>query len=617
MQQVINKLLDDFEISDIECGSVQFFLDKNNVLVHKNILITDIAKKNNGNILKIKSFLQSKLNSFSINDLQKIFESLIPPKDRKINGAFFTPCLITDYITSELVKSDNQKICDPSCGCGAFLIAAIKFLNSKFNKSIANIIEDNIFGIDILDYSVRRCKIILSLLALVNKEDKESYAFNIRQFDSLNADWSKEFPLIMKNGGFDILVGNPPYVKYQDLSDKIRKELYENWRTLKTGTYNIYFAFFELGMKLLNAEGQLGYITPNNYFTSLAGIHLREFLQVNRYIKKIIDFNHLRLFDAQTYTCITFLSRTKRNYFLFDRIEKEKNAHLLKNCEFSKVNYDYLDRKKWRLLKEIDQINIKKIEALGEKLGTVVDIRVGIATCKDAIYFIDGQTLQGGYYKKVYDNETFLIEKAITKPIVKISDFKSQEELRQNTRRIIFPYSLKNGKAFLISRHELREKYPQCYNYLLAAKKELEGRDKGQVKYEEWYAYARTQGLTFFGEKLVTPTFSSKPRFLYIKDPETLFCNGYGIFAKKEPSSLFDRTMNLEILAKTLNSKIMAYYIDKTSVSIEGGYPCYQKNFIERFSSIKFDKNDLTYLEREKIQQKIDEFLVRKYEINI
>lgn len=617
MEQFIYKFVENFDIIDIENSSIQFFLEKNNIAVSKNKLILDILKKSSTNITKIKNLLNNRFDKLSIDELEKIFELLIPHKDRKINGAFFTPSFITDYITTELVKSENQKICDPSCGCGAFLIAAIKILNKKFDKSIAEIINNNIYGCDILEYCVRRCKIILSLLALMNNEDNETYSFNIYQLDSLNTNWSNAFSSAMNRGGFDVVIGNPPYVKYQDLPDKIRKELYKNWSTLKTGTYNLYFAFFELGIKIMKEGGQLGYITPNNYFTSLAGVHLREFLQFNRYIKKIIDFNHLRIFDAQTYTCITFLIKTKNEYFLFERVDKEKNIPFIKNCTFSKVKYDDLDQIKWRLLREKDKINIKKIETCGEQLRSIVDIRVGIATCKDSIYFVDGDTLKDGYYKKIYNNTSFLIEQEITKSIIKISDFRSQEELDRNKRRFIFPYHLKNGKAILLNEDQLRKEYPRCYDYFLAAKPELETRDKGKVKYEEWYAYARTQGLTFFGEKLVTPTFSSKPRFLYAKDPDSLFCNGYGIFLKKETSSLFGTALDLKILAMVLNSAIMAYYVNRTSVSIEGGYPCYQKNFIERFTITSLMKDDLNYLRKEKVPEKIDKLLIKKYGIDL
>ena len=120
------------------------------------------------------------------------------------------------------------------------------------------------------------------------------------------------------------------------------------------------------------------------------------------------------------------------------------------------------------------------------------------------------------------------------------------------------------------------KKYPKCYEYLYAIKNELSKRDKGKKKYESWYAYGRKQGVDTYGLKLLTPTFSKKPRFLLDSDEFSLFCNGYAIFEKNG--------VDLRIIQKILNSIVMDYYINKTSVNIEGGFPCFQKNFIELFS---------------------------------
>jgi len=359
--------------------------------------------------------------------------------------------------------------------------------------------------------TVRRCKILLALLALENGEDVRNINFNIVRDDSLEVDWNALFPEVFSNGGFDVVIGNPPYVKFQDLQNSLRKKLYDNWLTLKKGNYNLYFAFFELGIKILRDDGILGYITPNNYFTSISGVYLREFLSQNKYIYKIVDFNHLKLFEAQTYTCVSFLNKQTKETFLYEKIQKEQLLKNLFHIEYSKIHFNSLNNRKWRLLRSKDQGNIRKIENAAIRLCDLVDIRVGIATCKDAIYFIDGNTLKDGYCQKRYNNRNYFIEKDVTRPIVKISDFKDQKALDNNKRRIIFPYNLVGSKMEIIPEDDFKEKHPQCYKYFVAVKEELSTRDKGKTEYPAWYAYARTQGLGFQGEKLLTPTFSSKP----------------------------------------------------------------------------------------------------------
>ncbi len=619
MQKGLEKILDKYSALTIETALVQLFVETNDVLVKRNSLIKKILGDKSREVLTAKTLLASKVETKNITDLVNIFELLVPHNDKKINGAFFTPKLITDFMVSQTITSSSQKICDPSCGCGAFLIAAAIFISNKFKKDIIDIIEENLYGIDIAEYSVRRAKILLSLLALNNSEDKENIQFNLGAADSLALDWKKLFPEISKGGGFDVVMGNPPYVKFQDLTKNLREALYRDWRTLKTGNYNLYFAFFELGVGLIKADGVLGYITPNNYFTSLAGVQLREYLESKRLIQKIIDFNHLKLFEAQTYTCITFLKKERDPFFYYERVDDYEVLNHLNKLRYSKIYFRDLENKKWRLLRNTDQENIKIIESTGKKLGDIVDIRVGIATCKDSVYFIDGGTLKKDYYLKSYKGKEYQIEKSITKSIAKISDFRIRNDVVKNNRRIIFPYQKINGKVEVIEEKEFKQLYPRCYEYLLAAKTELATRDKGRIDYPEWYAYARTQGLNFFGKKLLTPTFSSEPRFLLEGDENSLFCNGYAIYLAEKPNLFSDieQQLDLDALAKILNSRVMDYYIKRTSVSIEGGYPCYQKNFIELLGIPDFTLGELSFLNSEGDKKNIDNFLIEKYGINI
>lgn len=614
MNKDLPKIINKYETEAIENALVQLFVEQNNIVIKNNILVKKIIKDFSESVVSAKLELKEIFQSKEIADFVNIFELLVPNKDKKINGAFFTPKLVTDYIVSETVKNSNQKVCDPSCGCGAFLISVAKFISEKFNKSVIDVIENNLFGVDIADYSVQRAKILLTLLALKNNEDKKEIKFNLKNGNSLSSDWVKIF-----NTQFDVVIGNPPYVKFQDLDNDLRIKLNTDWKTLNTGNFNLYFAFFELGIKIMKKDGILAYITPNNYFTSLAAVPLRKYLESNKLIDKILDFNHLKLFEAQTYTCITFLKWSKKDYFDYERVDHYEMLNKLENLKFSKMLFSDLNNKKWRLLKQEDQINIKKIETIGEKLGEVVDIRVGIATCKDKIYFIDGDTLEKELYHKVYNGEKYKIEKESTKPIAKISDFKIQKELDNNPRRIIFPYQKNNGKVEIIKEEQFKKIYPHCYEYLLVAKTELETRDKGNVEYPEWYAYARTQGLNFLGEKLLTPTFSAEPRFLLEQDQNALFCNGYAVYLidKQDLFSKANQKLSLNVLRKILNSCVMDYYIKRTSVSIEGGYPCYQKNFIELFGIPNFTEKEIKFLDTDISKKEIDNFLIKKYGVTI
>ncbi len=96
-----------------------------------------------------------------------------------------------------------------------------------------------------------------------------------------------------------------------------------------------------------------------------------------------------------------------------------------------------------------------------------------------------------------------------------------------------------------------------------------------------------------------------------------MFCNGYAIFEKQKQGLFQDDNFKLDLLAKILNSRVMDYYIKKTSVSIEGGYPCFQKNFIELFGIPEFSEKDIQYLLKTEKKEDLDNFLIKKYGINI
>ncbi|MBS1769724.1 MAG: hypothetical protein JSS77_08670, partial [Acidobacteria bacterium] len=251
---------------------------------------------------------------------------------------------------------------------------------------------------------------------------------------------------------------------------------------------------------------------------------------------------------------------------------------------------DQLNVKKWRLLKEADIENVRNIERAGMAIGSMFEIVVGIATLKDSVYFVNDYEFDGPYLRIHRDGREHLIEAAITRSVYKISEMRSEDDIRSNTRRIICPYYTDRKPAVAIPEEVMRRDFPGAFDYLAEYRAVLQERDKGKVLFTPFYAWGRTQGLTRRGLKLIVPTFSKYPRFLGAVDEDAFFTNGYGIYLRQQdPGFLGDanpllREENLDVTARILNSAVMDYYVRMTSVFIQGGYPCYQKNFIERFS---------------------------------
>ena len=587
----LENLLRKYPKEDLINHLIFSFLKKHNIKT-KNKLILDYVKKYTSSSIHIKDF------DYSFESIQEAFECLIDDKKRDRYGIVYTPNMIVDYIVNETVKKNSKTICDPSCGTGVFLVCAVKKLHKLTGKPVSEIIERNIYGSDILDEHIEYCKILLTLYMLSTKEEKRNISFNLKACNSLTFDWKKENP-----EGFDVVLGNPPYVRIQDITKEEKEELKAKWITCN-GAYNLYFTFFEMGMSILNKKGVLGYITANSFFTSFAGKSLRQWLQQNKYVDRIIDFTHLTLFNATSYTCIIFMDKKYKTKIGYNYINKYEDLNKIHKIKFSDNLYSDLEYNKWRLLRTDERVIIQKIENTGKPLGIIADIRSGIATLKDKIFFVPYSSKN--LIEKSHNGKKYFIEKNITRNIIKIPDIDDGLTVMP-THKIIFPYKKINGKYELIPEEIMKSDYPKCYEYLCCVKSILASRDKGKKQYPGWYSYGRKQGFNISCDKLLTPTFSNRPRFILDNSMEdSFFCNGYAIHNSEIP---------LNIIQKILNSVIMDYYITRTSVFVEGGYSCFQKNFIEKFGIPEFSNSEMKRIECMTVPE-LDKTLMQKYDVN-
>lgn len=555
--------------------------------------------------LGVETVLKANNFPFDLEIIIEFFEMMLDKNTVDENGIVFTPKYIADYIVKSTFENleewdDSISIIDPGCGCGIFLVAASEYVHTKFNVPMKTILEKNIYGMDIEPDNARRCKLVLQLLN-AKYHNELANINNIHFCDSLKDNWTKRLNIT----SCDYVIGNPPYVNPHDLNKETVAFLKKTFSTTKAGVFNIFYAFIEQSMKYISERGTLGFIIPNNFLTIKSALDLRSFLQKGKYIKSILDFGDNMVFKpVRTYNCIILLDKQKRDNFHYCSLETcEDIPTALSEIHFSSMETDRLDENGWKLVDEKTHKNLMKIENQGRSIKAF--IRTGIATLRDGVYIVDRDNK--GFYKNL-ENKRFDIELDIVKPIFKIPELKLHENLEDAKRHIIFPYYKKDGKFVLYSEEELQNNFPLTYQYLLASKKELDSRDKGKPNPAGWYAYGRTQGLNKYGKKLLFPTFAKKPKFIYVQNEYALFCNGYAVFE--------DEYIDLDIMCKILNSVIMEYYVSQTSYPIEGGYYCYQKKYIERFSIPFFTVEELTFLKKAS-QDEVNTFLFEKYQLEI
>ncbi|MDI6768736.1 MAG: N-6 DNA methylase [Anaerolineales bacterium] len=618
------KLIGDYGMENIRAAILQHWANSSGVSL-KTLKGNSTTQKflsggNSKDISYLVNYFGAWLPKPTLKDIEKSFELGLDINHRKSYGTVYTPEYIIDYLTKHSLKfawKDRNKlpvICDPSCGSGGFLLRIAEILEADYGISGEKAFAESIIGIDIDKQALEQAKCLIELYLASKGKQIPNLEDSLIEIDTLVSDKKKILFLSRAPEGFDVIVTNPPYVKFQNLEDDYRQTLLDKYNGLASGNFSLSVLFLIKGFELLSPNGYLGVITQNNLFTSLAGKNIREYLQNQECIQRIIDFSHHKVFDnASAYTCLIILVKQKTPEFDFGTISQsaDLNFKSLDNLDFAKIQVSRLKPIKWRLGKDYHLENLKKIENIGKTLKEVANIKVGFATLKDSVFFVR-QRDNGCYVSSPKSNE-YQIETEITRPAVKISELKKEGDLLKNNRRIIFPYYKKNNAYKLIPELELQRDFPNAYAYLLESRQILETRDKGKKSYENWYAWARTQGMEAPAPKLLTKTFSKFPQF-FMDNTDQLFCNGYAVSAKQ--ATLFEPSLPIEVLGGILNSKIMYYYAKLTSFQIEGDYQCYQKNFIERFGIPNLTSDMMDEILK-KNQDEVDRYLALIYGIDM
>ena len=216
----------------------QLTILENRFLLKYSIVENQIQEWNS--LMKFIEIITEEIEVFDIERLIELFEFVISPEDRIVTGAIYTPKEIREYIVSETFRTCNNlydaKIADISCGCSGFLLSAVKKLREQTQKSFFDIFNENIFGLDIQEYSITRSKLLLSLYAVTEGEDIETFNFNLHTGDALIFNWEEK---IEDFQGFQIIVGNPPYVRVRNLEKSVRENL-QKWEVCDTGNPDLY-----------------------------------------------------------------------------------------------------------------------------------------------------------------------------------------------------------------------------------------------------------------------------------------------------------------------------------------------------------------------------------------
>jgi hypothetical protein len=461
-----------------------------------------------------------------------------------------------------------MRIVDPACGSGAFLVAAFDLLAGEYHRTIARvetlggtidfdsfdeIVTKNLYGVDLNAESVeitrlslwlktaRRDHRLQNLEATIKTGDSliEDKAFTERPFD-----WRAAFADVFAQGGFDIVIGNPPYVRMEFI--KPFKPYLEEHYVVAADRADLYAYFFEREANLLKEGGRLGYISSSTFFRTGSGENLRTFLTDDLAIEAVVDFGDLQIFEGvTTYPAILTLRKAKEENgeLAYLKIGGVMPAELGRTFdeEAQKMPRARLGKGSWRLE--------------GDALARLRD---KIAKGRKTLGEVYGAPLRGIVTGL---NEAFVIDTETRNRLVK-ADPKSADLLKPFLRgENIKRWRVEPEGLWLINTPKGKvniEDYPAIRDWLLPFKDQLEKRATKQ----EWWELQQAQ-LAYHNAlestKIVFPDMSQGPKFTL--DSSNGFCGNTAYFIPSDDAALLGY----------MNSTLFWWFVFGLAEGLRGG----------------------------------------------
>lgn len=484
----------------------------------------------------------------------------------------------------------NIKIIDPACGSGAFLITAFEFLlnynkylddkifdlvgtSDLFSDRTKEILQNNIFGVDLNKESVEITKLSLWLKTADKNKTLASLENNIKCGNSLIDDpeiagnlafnWEKEFPEIFANGGFDIVVGNPPYVK-EDIGKNAFNGLHQH--LCYQGKMDLWYFFGWLALTISKKESAyISFIAPNNWITNDGASKFRNKINDCATIFEYIDFNNFMIFEeAQIQTMIYIMKndnklekyKFKYSKILNNKIAKEEIMHFLQKLENNNFEYfdvdinrvDYKD-KLFNFNSEKNRNVLNKIKANAnfylkkEEIFSGIDIGQDFINAKSLEILGDDFKIGDGIFnlsEEEYNSYNFFNnEKEIIKPFYTTKEVNRYYFNKKNKYWVIYTTSKFKNPQEIID-------YPNI-------KKHLDKFSKVITSDNKPYGLHRARNEEIFkGEKILSIRKHERPAFSYVT-LDTYVNRTFNIIKT-------DR-VNLKYLLVLLNSKLTKFWL--------------------------------------------------------
>ncbi len=406
-------------------------------------------------------------------------------------------------------------------------------------------------------------------------------------------DWNAEFRDVMRAGGFDAVVGNPPYIRIQALKEwaPIEVEHYKRaYRAAGKGNYDIYVVFVERGLQLLNPRGRLGFILPHKFFNAKYGEPLRGVIAEGRHVNQIIHFEEQQVFSgATTYTCLLFLSNQPQDQFQFIKASDLAAWRIGGEQQSGFLSAENVTESDWNFSIDTNAPIIAKLKQMPTTLGDIAHIFVGTQTSADTVFVLDNSRIEGEFvigYSQELEQEV-QVEAGIVKPFLRGKEIRRYQPI-ESTSSLICPYLIDEESVQPMKESDLSRQFPLAYAYLKNCKAKLASREKGKFKGNNWYAFGYPKSMTLFQRpKLIVPDYNNTASFTDDLNGH-YFKTGYGILVNTgiELSPYY--------ILGLLNSKLLFSFLMNVGTKLRGGYVRFWTQFIQQLPIRTIDPTNPT-----------------------
>ena len=491
------------------------------------------------------------------------------------NGEVFTRQWVVETMLDLIGYTPDQdlartRLIEPSIGLGAFILPVVERLlaSAALHRNTPEELRNSVFGVDLQPVHVATCRLKVAAMLF-------EHGFDQRDAESLAMSWLRERDFLLDDvpGDADFVIGNPPYIRTEDLDDEVEKAYRTRWATMR-GRADIYVGFYERGLSVLRPEGRLSYICADRWMHNSYGKALRGLVSTRYAVETVWQMHDVDVFEAEVsaYPAITVIANAPQHEAIFvntseifgERSTREVLAFMRGQEESQRGNgWDGVRLPSWF---ETDDFwpagspgTIKLLERLQEHFSTLeadgtTRISIGVATGNDKAYLVDMDTTED-------------VEPDRLLPLVMADDIR-QGFLQPPSKQLLNPWDTQGHLIDLGN-------YPRFAHAL-----------ERRPMIRERYVAKKNPGKWYRTIDKVYPGLAERPKLL-LQDMKAKITPVYepgGLYPHHNLYYIVSDTWDLEVLGGLLLSSIAEAFVTAYGVKMRGGTLRFQAQYLRKIA---------------------------------